>query len=234
MNIEIREIQKKFQDTQVLNIENNIGFESHRIHGLIGPNGAGKTTLLRIIAGVDKDYEGELLYDNKKNHKDIYKEMTYVRQSPYMIKASVKDNILYPLKIRNIVREESESKVECLIKEFRLDELKDKNAKKLSGGEMQRVALARALSFDPKLIILDEPASNLDPEYIELIEKSLLKRVKNKDLTVIIVTHNISQAKRICDKLYVMHKGKITEYGDTDIVIKSPKREDTRKFLSFA
>ena len=99
---------------------------------------------------------------------------------------------------------------------------------------MQRVALARALSFDPKLIILDEPASNLDPEYIELIEKSLLKRVKNKDLTVIIVTHNISQAKRICDKLYVMHKGKITEYGDTDIVIKSPKREDTRKFLSFA
>lgn len=227
--IVIDNIRKSYGDNQVLNITGKYKLEANKIHGILGSNGCGKTTLLKIVAGLDEDYEGYLEYDIQGFSKQ---DITYVKQQPYMINASVMENIIYPLKLRGVV--DREKIVDSLIEEFNLKGLIRERATRLSSGETQRVAIARALSFKPRLLILDEPLANLDPEYIEIIERAVLSRVRNDGLTVIIVTHNIRQASRLCDRIYYMNNGEIVEYGQRDVVLSKPRDSRTKKFLSFA
>lgn len=228
--ITIKGIKKYYGLEMVLNISQYINFAPNKIHGIIGNNGSGKTTLLRIISGLDNDFSGEI---ERESPIDL-RQITYVKQKPYMMKRTVKENIMYPLKVRGVISEEREQIVGELIKEFKLETLENKDATRLSSGETQRVAIARALSFDPRLLILDEPLSNLDPEYVELIENAIHNRVKSLGTTILIVTHSLSQAKRLCDDIYFMYDGDILEYGQCDMVLNSPIRKETKRFLSYA
>ncbi len=211
MNIQLKNIKKYYGDNQVLDIE-TLNIEKGKITGITGPNGCVKTTLLNIIAGLDKKFIGEVFYDNIKLNKIIKESMTVVFQKPYLLKRTVYENIEYPLKLRNIDKKESKKRALSIMKKLEITDLMEKKGHKLSGGESQKVALARALVFNPRLLLLDEPTSNIDPEYIVTMENSITQfNLENKG-TIIIVTHNIEQSERLCHAVINMHRGKVVSY----------------------
>ena len=180
MGIKIRNLKKKFGNKEVLNIE-KLDFKIGETTYLLGENGAGKSTLLNILAKIDLEYVGDI--------ENIFtrEEISLVDANPYMLKGDVYENIAYPLKIRKV--ENIHERVEELLWKFDLEKLKDKIASKLSSGETQKVAIVRGLSYEPKLLLLDEPTANLDKDAkLELIE--ILKKYKNSGITIIIVTHD--------------------------------------------
>ena len=122
--------------------------------------------------------------------------------------------------------------MERIISEFSIEHLANQLATKLSGGEAQRVALARALIFNPQILLLDEPTSNMDPNSIEIIEKIILKYNQNKDKMILFITHNVGQAKRVCDEVIYLENGIIVESGKAKTVIEAPKSENLRRFLA--
>lgn len=231
MNITIENLEKIYGDRVVLNV-NSLSLKKGKIYGIIGPNGAGKSTMLRIIAGLEEADRGKILYNNNRLNDGTIKNLTYMSQRPYLLRTSVFNNIAYPLKLRKYEKEIIDKKVIALVKEFNVFDLRYQSAISLSGGESQKVALARALVFEPKLLLLDEPTANIDPNAIELIEKQILKRNKEKNMTTVIITHNMGQARRLCDEIIFMKEGEIVEYGKADQVILNPKSSDTKKFLS--
>lgn len=208
MEIEIEGIKKFYGRNQVLNI-NRLHIEKGKITGIIGPNGSGKTTLLNIIGGLDRKCQGRVLYNKKKLCKKTSKNITSVFQKPYLLRRSVYENIEYPLKIRRIDKGKAELLVNKIMDDLEIRDLRDKKANKLSGGESQKVALARALVFKPRLLLLDEPTSNIDPEYIKTMEERIIKFNKEDKGTVLIVTHNIEQSKRLSHNIIELRKGQV-------------------------
>lgn len=209
MELQIDKLKKVYGDHQVLDID-CLNIEKGKITGILGPNGCGKTTLLNIITGLDQEYTGRISYDGKKIDKKIVDNMTIVFQKPYLFKRSVYENIEYPLKIRKVHKSQREELVLNIMKRLEIENLKEKKAHLLSGGESQKVALARALVFNPQLLLLDEPTSNIDPEYIITMEREILNFNKENKGTVVIVTHNIEQSERICHNIIEIQKGKVT------------------------
>jgi len=231
MNINLEGLIKVYEEKTVLNIE-SLTLEKGKIHGIIGSNGAGKSTMLRIIAGLEEATVGKILYNKNQLNQKILRDITYMGQRPYLLRTSVFNNIAYPLKIRKYDKETIKKKVEDIMMELQLFDLRSQLATSLSGGESQKVALARALVFEPQFLLLDEPTANIDPNSIELIEKAILKRHKEKGMTIAIITHNMGQARRLCDEVIFMSKGKIEEYGSAKQVILNPKNNLTKRFLS--
>ena len=208
MNIKIESVKKKFLDKTVLDID-YLEIESGKITGITGPNGSGKTTLMNIIGGMDKDYQGNITYNDKTLNKQIVENMTYVFQKPYLFRRSVSENIIYPLKIRNYDKMKSKELVKKIIIDLKIEDLIELKAHKLSGGESQKVALARALVFSPNILLLDEPTSNIDPEYINTMESVISKFHKQTKGTIVIVTHNIEQSIRLCHNIISLDSGKV-------------------------
>ncbi len=206
MNIKLNNIEKINNKDFLLYIK-KLEFESKKITGLLGNNGSGKTTLLNIIAGLISYEKGEILYNNAYMDKKLKKDITLVYQKPYMLNRTVMANLDYPLKIRNFPKEERQKKIIDMAKKLSIENLLDKNATCLSGGEMQKVQIGRGLIFNPKLLLLDEPTSGVAKENMEMIE-NLIVDYKNDGGTVIIVTHQEEQ-KKICDKLITLEGGKL-------------------------
>lgn len=229
MFIEIKHIKKSYQQSTVLDID-DFKIPSHSISAIVGPNGAGKSTLLKIIAGLEKQDEGTVLY----NHQEYLpiKEMTLVFQQPYLLNTSVQKNIEYPLKIRKVDKEQRKQIVYQLCDDFHIKHLMNKNAHQLSLGEVQKVSLARALSFEPKLLMLDEPTANIDPYTTNEIEKMLIKIKEEKKTTILFVTHNLAQARRIADHVILLHQGKVIESQDVHEFFEHPKHSQTQKFIA--
>ena len=208
MEVSIKNLKKSYSDKLVLDIE-QLTMEKGKITGIIGPNGSGKSTLLNIVAGLDRVFSGIIEYNQKSINKEIYKQMTLVTQKPYLLKRKVYENIEYPLKVRKVKKREMKRRVKDIIQRFEIEELTDKKAHRLSGGESQKVSLARALVFEPRLLLLDEPTSNIDPESIKIMEREILKYNRETKGTVLIVTHNIEQSKRLCDNIVYLEEGKV-------------------------
>lgn len=226
--------------------EINIRIFEKKVTALIGPSGCGKSTFLRslnrmndIIDGTR--IEGKILIDGK----DIYSPMTDVvelRKKVGMIfqksnpfPKSIFDNIAYGprihgLKDKNKLMEIVES---CLIKAALWDEVKDRldqNAMGLSGGQQQRLCIARALAINPEVVLMDEPASALDPKSTLKIE-DLINELK-KDYTIIIVTHNMQQAGRVSDYTAFFFEGKLIEYGTTEQIFTKPQEKQTEDYIT--
>ena len=208
MEVSVNNFKKYYSKKLILDIDNLL-IEKGRITGLIGPNGSGKSTLLNIMSGLDNEFLGTIKYDSKSIDKYTYKYITLVSQKPYLLKRKVYENIEYPLKIRKETKEKMKQKVNNIIKRFEIEDLKDKKANLLSGGESQKVSLARALVFEPKLLLLDEPTSNIDPESVKIMEREILRFNEETMGTVLIVTHNIEQSKRLCDNIIYLENGKV-------------------------
>ena len=220
----------------------NFGIQKNSIFSLIGPSGCGKSTLLRCMNRMNDDIEGfklegKILYGSQDiNQKKIdvnslRKNVGMVFQKPNPFPKSIEDNIRWGLKIHKMPATTDKIE-EALSAAYLWEEVKDKlktSAMSLSGGQQQRLCIARALALDPEVLLLDEPCSALDPiatEKIELLLNNLKKRT-----TIVIVTHNLSQAKRISDQTAFLEAGKIIEVGPTEIIFKNPSHPRTRGYV---
>lgn len=231
MNIFIEKLTKQYDNKLVLNID-SLDIEHGSLLGIIGPNGAGKSTLINIVAGLETQTAGHVYYGNRNHSIPPLDIMTLVFQTPYLIRTTVEKNIAYPLKLRNWSLQQIEERVSELSEDLGLTPFRKQKSWKLSGGETQKVALARALSFRPKLLLLDEPTANIDPGTTGEIERMLKKISGEGKTTIVIITHNLAQAKRICTHVAFLNQGVLTEYGKSEQVLKHPANELTQKFLS--
>lgn len=231
MRLKIENLTRKYDGKKVLDIEHLV-IEQGDITAVIGSNGSGKSTLLNIIGGLDQQTSGEVTYIEGGTVKSAPKrEMTLVFQNPYLIKTTVEKNIAYPLKLRGWSEEKIEERIDELTRELGLDKLRKRKTWQLSGGEAQKVALARALSFRPSLLLLDEPTANIDPTTTGEIERMLDKINQEEGTTIVIVTHNLPQARRVCSRLVFLNKGELIEEGDCREILKNPSNSLTRQFI---
>ncbi len=215
----------------------SMALQAGKIYGLIGPSGAGKSTLLRIINLLTTPsvgtylFQGQPLPANGREKLKIQRKMALVFQKTLLFRDSVFNNVAYGLKARNFSREEIESNVNLFLEQVGLEHLTHRRADTLSGGEAQRVAVARAVAFDPELLLLDEPTANLDPGNIEIIENMIRQMNRDKNITVVIVTHNVFQARRIADEVIFLDRGRVIEIGPAEKIFTSPDHEKTRLYV---
>lgn len=231
MRLYMENLTKEYEGRKVLDI-GELCIEGGALCGIIGPNGAGKSTLLNLIAGLMKPTGGRLLYGEEKAVSAPYRNMTMVFQSPYLIRTTVEKNIAYPLRLRGWDSQRIEERVEELTEDLGLTPFRKQKSWKLSGGETQKVALARALSFRPDLLLLDEPTANVDPSTTAEIERMLKKINEQEGTTVILITHNLVQARRLCGEVIFMNRGRVVEYGASEKVLREPGQELTKQFVA--
>lgn len=229
MELGFNGLKKEYDGKVVLDLKSG-DVESGAKTALIGPNGAGKSTLINLIAGLLQPDAGNIYYDGKETIPK--KEITLVSQTPYLLSSTVEKNISYPLKLRGWCESEIEKRVAELCSELDLTDLRKKKSWKLSGGETQKVALARALSFHPRLLLLDEPTANIDPATTAEIEKMLVNINKAEKTTILLITHNLAQAGRVCDQGMFFERGRLIESGSVEKILSDPKEELTRKFIA--
>lgn len=231
--LKLKNINVFYGDKKILdNI--NIEFERNKITSIIGPSGCGKTTLLKTInkiileennARITGYMEFDGINSNNIPIEILRKNIGIVFQNPTPFPMSIYKNISYALKYYGYNKKHLENKIIDILKSVNLyDEVKDKlntSALKLSGGQKQRLCLARSLTVEPNILLLDEPCSSLDIVNSEKIENTLIKLKEN--YTIIIVTHNINQAKKISDNTIFMRDGKIIESGKTVEILENSK-----------
>jgi tungstate transport system ATP-binding protein len=227
---------RKLYDKEVLRVDKLI-LAKGCIYGVIGPSGAGKSTLLRIINLLILPDTGTILYKGSEPAKNNperlarQRDMALVFQKTLLFKDTVWNNVAYGLKARRYKKAEIEYRVNTLLEQVGMKELSHRRAETLSGGEAQRVAIARAIAFEPELLLLDEPTANLDPGNIELIEEMITNLARLKDITVVMVTHNVFQARRIADQVIFINQGKIIEAGTAEKIFTAPERQETKMFV---
>ncbi len=224
----------------------NMSFEQNKVTALIGPSGCGKSTLLRnlnrmndLVAGVrhegDIKVDGTSLYDPKVEVISLRKRVGMVFQKYNPFPKSIYENVVFPLRVagRNKKAELDETVERSLKSSALWDEVKDKlheRAYGLSGGQQQRLCIARAIANRPQILLMDEPCAALDPIATLKIE-DLMEDLK-KDLTIVIVTHNMQQATRISDKTAFMYMGNLVEYGDTNQIFSTPREAKTEEYIT--
>lgn len=196
MDIKIRNLEKSYGDNLVINIK-KLDIKKNMINLIIGKNGSGKTTLLNILAGLDMEYSGHMLYNGVKLNKSIMRNITLVSQKPYMLNRTVSQNLSYPLKIRKYNKDDIIDKVKTMMKTLGIEKLKDRNATTLSGGEKQKVAIARAMIFCPKVLLLDEITSNIDSNSKADIEEIIIKYKENYESNIVLVSHDSQQIQKL-------------------------------------
>ena len=222
----------------------NADIKKNRITAIMGPSGCGKSTLLRAINRMHELYpdiriSGEILMDNrnilKMNPMEVRRMAGMVFPNPFPT-MSIFDNVIAGYKLNGIrlKKKEKEEIVEtCLTNVGLWNEVKDALFKKgtfLSGGQQQRLCIARALALKPEVLLMDEPTSALDPIATNRIEELLLEL--KKEFTIIIVTHNMSQAARISDYSMFMYLGELIEYDKTRIMFTNPRDKRTEEYLT--
>lgn len=224
----------------------NIAIRANTVTALIGPSGCGKSTYLRVfnrmndlITGVK--IEGNVLVDDIDIYKDkiaidnLRKNVGMVFQKPNPFPKSIYENVAYGLRVNGINDKNFiDERVERSLKQAALwDEVQDKlkkSAMALSGGQQQRLCIARTLAVEPTVILMDEPASALDPISTAKIEE-LIHELKQK-YTIIIVTHNMQQAGRVSDKTAFFYLGELIEYGNTKEIFTHPKNPRTQNYIT--
>lgn len=182
----------------------NLKIEPGIIHGIVGPNGCGKTVFLKTAAGILAPDRGRIDYEGLKP-----RDITMMSQRPYLMQASVYQNLVYPLQLRKIKPDEAE--VDGMLERVGLLGQKKQYARSLSSGERQKLSFLRAVIFRPKLIMVDETLSNLDMESEALFE-GLIKEIQEKEpVTWLIVNHQMDHINQLCGKIHYMEKGRFVK-----------------------
>ncbi len=232
-------LRKRFGNVAAVN---NVSFDVTKgeVLTLLGPSGCGKTTTLRMIAGFERPDTGEIEVENNivvSVQKRVFlppekREMGMVFQSyaiwPHL---DVFENVAYPLRVRRVKGSLVREKVESVLGLVGLAGLEDRSAMLLSGGQQQRVALARALVYSPKLLLLDEPLSNLDAKLREQMRVELKELQRRLSITVVFVTHDQIEAMTLSDRLAVMSQGRIEQLGSPQEIYTKPATSFVQEFL---
>ncbi|CAB1274722.1 phosphate ABC transporter ATP-binding protein PstB [Candidatus Nitrosacidococcus tergens] len=234
-----------YRDTHALK-EINMTIPEQRVTAFIGPSGCGKSTLLRcfnrmndLIQGVRIEGKVSLhsqdIYDKTINVADLRRQVGMVFQKPNPFPKSIYENVAYGLRLQGIKSRKLLSEVveKSLISAALWDEVKDRlhdNAMGLSGGQQQRLVIARAIAIEPKVLLLDEPASALDPISTLKIEELIFKL--KSEYTIVIVTHSMQQAARVSDYTAFMYLGELVEFSDTGTLFTNPKKKQTEDYIT--
>ena len=235
--VNIQNVTKAFGDNVVLR-EFSATFRDGEFITLLGPSGCGKTTMLRIIAGFEKPTRGEVYIDGtlvsggKTFVPPEKRGIGMVFQSyavwPHM---NVFDNVAYPLTIRHVSKAEIKTSVERVLGIVHLSQYAERFPNQLSGGQQQRVALARALVAEPKLLLLDEPLSNLDAKLRESMRFEIKEIQRKLGITVVYVTHDQTEAMAMSDRIFLINRGDIQQCGTPQEIYNSPVNQFVADFL---
>jgi len=238
--ITVKNLYKSFGHLDVLkNI--NLDINEGETLAIIGPSGSGKSTFLRCLNLLEVPQKGEVTIGqhhynaqklDKKKFLDIRRSTAMVFQGYHLFEnKNVIKNITLPLTVvKKIPEKEAVQTAEKLLERVGLLDKKNYYPSQLSGGQQQRVAIARALALKPDVILFDEPTSALDPELVQEV-LDVIKKVAQDNITTVIVTHEMSFARDVADRVLFMDKGEIVEIGDARQVITQPHQERTKQFL---
>lgn len=231
---QIRELTKDYDGRRVLDVE-SLDIHQGEVFALVGPSGAGKSTFLRLINFLEPPTSGTIIYRGREfivgedMPLEIRRRVTTVFQRPMLLSGNVWENVTYGMRIRG--RNYSNGVTHSVLKQVGLTDLAYQRVNTLSAGEAQRAALARAMIIQPEVLLLDEPTANLDPYNVSLIE-NIVKEINRKEkTTVILVTHNVYQARRLANRVCLLLNGKLIEASDVDRFFKSPKDPRTAAFV---
>ncbi len=234
--IEVAGVTHEYDERPVLqNI--NLSIDRGDVFALIGPTGAGKTTLLRIVDLLEVPRAGEICFDgvripqSGKQRLEIRRRISFIHQKPQVFNLSVYDNVACGLRWRGVDKDRIAGKVEHILETVGLEGYKDRNARTLSGGEAQRVALARSLVLEPEVLLLDEPTANLDPVSTAKIEQLISHIARQRNTTMIMATHVMSQGQQLADKIGVLLGGKLVQTGNAADIFHSPQNEQVAHFV---
>jgi tungstate transport system ATP-binding protein len=227
---ELERIIKRYGERVVLAVP-QLSVAAGRTLAVLGASGAGKSTLLRLLNFLEPPDAGALRFDGARVLPQgpplaVRREVTTVFQRPLLLDASVWDNVAYGLRLRRRYQAE---RVAGAIEQVGLSHLARAPGRALSGGEQQRVALARALVFGPRVLLLDEPTANLDPENVAIIE-AIVREQQAAGTTVVIVTHNLFQARRLADDAALLIDGALVEAGPAGVLFEQPRDPRTAAF----
>jgi iron(III) transport system ATP-binding protein len=233
MRIAVRDLTKRFGPLEVVG-RASFSIAEGELFTLLGPSGCGKTTLLRLIAGFYAPDEGEILFDERKvndvppHERGIGMVFQNYALWPHM---TVYDNVAYGLKLRNIASNEIASRVSGVLEKVQLGGLGARYPGQLSGGQQQRVALARALVLNPKILLLDEPLSNLDAKIRISVRAEIRKLQKELGITTVYVTHDQEEALTLSDRIAVFNKGRIFQVGTPKALYERPGNRFVADFI---
>ena len=228
----LADVRQQYDGRQVLRID-RLTVARGEILAVIGPSGAGKSTLLRLLNFLEPPAAGEICYENRPVSwpppLSLRRQVTTVFQRPGLLSRSVAGNIAYGLSLRGQKLPQAEQ--DRWLERLGLQHLARQHARRLSAGEAQRVALARALVMQPRVLLLDEPTANLDPYNVGLIETIVREENAARGITVVLVTHNIFQARRVAHRTALLLRREVVEVAETSAFFARPTQAQTAAFL---
>ncbi len=229
--VELRGAAKDFADAK---IDATLGVDSGRQLVLLGPSGCGKTTALRMIAGLEIPDRGDVCFDGQSmvgvRPEARNAAMVFQAQALFPFR-TVAENVAYGLKIRKVNADERAERTRQALAQVHLDGYGDRWPGDLSGGERQRVALARAIVVEPRVLLLDEPLSSLDPVLRGDLQQLVCEVQRALGITSIFVTHDRDEAHAVADTIAVMMRGKVQQIGPAADVLENPATDDVATFL---
>lgn len=234
---ELTGVRQVYDGRGILNIP-ALRIAQGQIFALVGPSGAGKSTLLRLLGFIEAPTVGRVAARLRNGrpitHQDVSiqdrRKISMVFQRPVLLSRSVRANVAYGLRLRGASR--VAEKVASVLERVSMRHLADAHPGTLSGGELQRVAVARALVLEPEVLLLDEPTANLDPYNVNLIERLLGEQNAAFGTTIVLVTHNVFQAKRMATRVGLLLEGELVETAPADQFFSAPGDPRTEAFLS--
>ena len=241
--IEIKNLTKKFEingDSIIALEDINLTIDKGEIFGIIGMSGAGKSTLVRTINYLEKPSKGDVYIDNISMSSLSAKDLRKKRREIGMIfqnfnlleQKNVIDNICFPLEIARVKKKEAKKKARKLLDTVSLSDKEKAYPSQLSGGQKQRVAIARALASNPEILLCDEATSALDPQTSGSI-LNLLKEINKKfNITIIIITHQMSVITEICDRVAIIDSGRLVEEGSVSEIFANPKSDAAKELIT--
>ena len=195
---------------------------------VMGPNGAGKSLLLRLLHGLIEPTAGQVYWGGQPLNEIVRRRQAMVFQRPVLLRRSVSANIRFVMKLRGI---DSSHRVLAALEEVGLADRVGQPARLLSGGEQQRLALARALALEPQVLFLDEPTANLDPFSMAAIE-SIIARVHERGTKIVMVTHDVGQARRLADDVIFLNRGRLVEHSPAEGFFEHASSTQARDYLA--
>jgi lipopolysaccharide export system ATP-binding protein len=209
----------------------SVAVSAGEIVGLLGPNGAGKTTTFNIVVGIVKPDDGTVKFRDRKitnlpMHKRARLGIGYLTQEPSVFrKLTVEQNILAILETLKLSRDERAVRLKYLLEELDLTPIANSMAYQISGGEKRRLEVTRALVTSPKLLLLDEPFSGIDPIAVYEVQK-IVRRLKERGLGILITDHNVRETLKLIDRGYIIHKGQVLVEGSSEFLANDPKARE--------
>ena len=208
----------------------DLTLESNTRSVIMGPNGAGKSLLLRLLHGLLAPTAGTITWSGRAADGVSAHRQAMVFQRPVLLRRSTAANIRYAMAAHGVARAERKGRLDDVLRLARLEHLAGRPARVLSGGEQQRLAIARALSIRPEILFMDEPTASLDPASVLAIEE-LIQQAQVAGTKIVLVTHDIGQARRLSDEVVFMHHGRIEEQSPASRFFDKPVSEKARAFL---